>query len=139
MRTFAVEAFKKISTSFTFDNILCASCYPNILKSTPQTDMIRLIVKNQRGSLFNVDCDVKTGGFVVVGSYALYSNTKHIELITAHPDLKLLAVVFDDEIAIYSGDQLYGAYKTTFVKSLQWLPSKNSFLILRVENGIAEV
>lgn len=110
MRTFAIEVFKKIQTNFTFDNILCASCYPNILRSTPQTDMIRLIVKNHRGSLFNVDYDVKAGGFVVVGSYALYSNTKHIELSAAHPDLKLLALVFDDEIAIYSGDQLYGTY-----------------------------
>lgn len=35
MRTFAVEAFKKIQTGFTFTNILFASCYPNILKSTP--------------------------------------------------------------------------------------------------------
>jgi hypothetical protein len=66
--------------------------------------------------LFNADYDVKSGGFVVLGSYALYSNTKHIELVSSHPDLKLLALVFDDEIAIYSGDQLYGTYPTTGVK-----------------------
>jgi hypothetical protein len=75
--------------------------------------VIRLIVKNQRGSLFNADYDVKTGGFVVVGSYALHSNTKKIELSVAHPDLRLLALVFDDEIAIYSGDQLFGTYSAT--------------------------
>jgi hypothetical protein len=32
MRTFAVEAFKKIQTSFVIDSILFASCYPDILR-----------------------------------------------------------------------------------------------------------
>lgn len=98
-----------------------------------------MVLKNERGCLFNADYDVKLGTFIVRSSYALHSNTKHIEFIVAHPDLKLLALVFDDEIAIYCGDQLYGTYPTSGVKVLQWLPSKNIFLILRTEAGNAEV
>lgn len=46
--------------------------------------------------MINIDYDVKASSVAVCGSYALYSNTKKIELIATHPDLMLMALVFDD-------------------------------------------
>ena len=61
MRTPVIEPFKKLQTTLdtTFTNIIWASCYPNLLRSTPQHDLIRLIVTNDRGNIFNADFDVK--------------------------------------------------------------------------------
>jgi hypothetical protein len=120
MRTFAIEAFKKLETTLEipFYRILWASCYPNLLRSTPQHDLIRLIVKNDRGNVFNAEYDIKLSSFTFLSSYALFSNTKPILLSVAHPDLSLLALVFESEIVFYNGDRLHGSYATIGVKDL---------------------
>ena len=127
MRTPLIEPFKKVSAALdlSFTNIIWASCYPNLLRSTPQHDLIRFIVTNERGNIFNADYDVKQSTLVLTSSYALFSNTKTIELGVAHPDLCLMALVFDDQVVLYSDSSLYGTYNTTGVVSLQWVPNKN--------------